>query len=99
MLQVKPALSQKELVLLERIIEKLVQNKNRQSTKNNYLGIWRQFNRFIMRLDVVPNSWEQRVILFCAFLVQNGLKSSTITYLPSKLYCRMTSMNGKKTKH
>ena len=27
---------------MERIIEKLVQNKNRQSMKNNYLGIWRQ---------------------------------------------------------
>ena len=47
-------------------------------TKLNYLGIWRHFNQFLMRLDVVPEKWEDRVVLFCTHLVEQGRQSSMI---------------------
>ena len=52
--------------------------KHRNTTKGNYLQIWRKFNQVIIRLDVKPNSWEKRMALFCAYLVDQGFKSSTV---------------------
>ena len=52
--------------------------KNPMSTQQNYLGIWRNFNKFLLHLEKVPRLWEQRTILFCAHLVDTGLQSSTI---------------------
>ena len=52
--------------------------QTRESTKKNYLGIWRQFNAFIIRLDNKPESWEDRVTLFVSFKIDNGAQSSTI---------------------
>ena len=46
--------------------------------KQNYLCIWRQFNKFIFCLDRVPEKWEDRAVLFCAFLVDQGKQSRTI---------------------
>ena len=64
---------------MDRIIERLKSCKNRETTKRNYLGIWRNFNKFIMRLDHPPNSWEQRAVLFAAYLIDHrGLQSATI---------------------
>ena len=37
------------------ILEKLKNNQTRQSTKNNYVQIWRQFYRFIIKLDEIPD--------------------------------------------
>ena len=52
--------------------------KNRDTTNQNYLSIWRHFNKFLIRLDCVPNTWEERAILFCAHLNEQGLQSATI---------------------
>ena len=41
---------------LELILEKLKSNKNRKSTVNNYHQIWKQFNEFVLKLDVKSNS-------------------------------------------
>ena len=60
------------------IIDKLRSLSNRDTTKNNYLGIWRHLNRFVMRLDNPPDSWEERTILFCAHLIEEGRQSATI---------------------
>ena len=46
--------------------------------KNNYYTIWRCFNQFFLRLDVKPRTWEDRLVLFVGFLIQNNRKSSTI---------------------
>ena len=59
-------------------MENLKYKSNRNSTCNNYLSIWREFNKFIIRLDNKPNLWEDRVGLFAAYLVDRGRKSSTI---------------------
>ena len=53
-------------------------NQNRDSTKANYLGIWKQFNKFIIRLDSIPLSWEERATYFATYLVSCGYQSSTI---------------------
>ena len=60
------------------ILEKLrIQNK-RSSTAKNYLGIWRNFNNFIIKLDKKPYNWEDRICLFAAYLVDRGVQSSTL---------------------
>ena len=64
---------------MELILEKLKCNHNRESTKKNYQGIWRKFNCFIIQLDKKPESWEERVALFLAYLVEHGgIQSSTL---------------------
>ena len=60
------------------IRDKLKNSKNRKSTTSNYLSIWRQFNRFVIKLDSKPPTWEERLILFVGQLVQDGMQSSTV---------------------
>ena len=60
------------------LIERLKCKRVRQSTSNNYLSIWRQFNRFVIKLDWKPDTWEERTAMFCAFLIQDGKQSTTI---------------------
>ena len=50
----------------------------RESTKANYLGIWRSFNNFIIRLDYKPKFWEDRVALYAAYLINTGIQSATL---------------------
>ena len=67
---------------MERVLEKLKQKKNRDSTKAIYHNVWRNFNRFVLRLDKRPKFREERVQLFCAYLVEKGTQSSTLkTYV------------------
>ena len=63
---------------MERILENLKSKKNRSSTASNYLAIWRNFNKFVIQLDVKPQLWEDRASLFGAYLVDKGLQSSTL---------------------
>ena len=63
---------------MKRILEKLKALRNRRSTINHYHQIWKQFNDFVIRLDVKPSSWECRTALFCAYLVEKGNKSETL---------------------
>ena len=72
-----------------RIIECLKSLKKRESTKKNYLGIWHHFNRFINRLDILPNKWEQRMVLFVAHLVDQGLQSATVKSYISAIKCML----------
>ena len=60
------------------ILEQLKNERNRKTTKSTYLGIWRNFNNFVIKLDVIPNSWERRAILYITYLIDNGAQSATI---------------------
>ena len=60
------------------ILEKLKNQSNRRSTRKSYHNIWTRFNKFIIKLDIKPKTWEKRVALFAAQLVEEGKKSSTI---------------------
>ena len=50
----------------------------RESTLKAYINIWRSFNSFLLRLDKRPPTWENRLCLFGAYLVDRGYQSSTI---------------------
>ena len=63
---------------MKNIVERLKLAGNRDSTKRNYYGIWKNFNKFYIRLDEKPGTWEERLILFVGFLVENNKKASTI---------------------
>ena len=68
--------------MIEEIVEKLKSERYRNTTRQTYYRIWMIFNKFFVRLDHKPNNWEQRLVLFAAFLVDDKLKSSTVkTYV------------------
>ena len=60
------------------ILESLKMNKVRKSTSCNYMSIWRNFNKFLVKLDHMPKLWEDRASLFCAYLIDKGNQSQTI---------------------
>ena len=60
------------------ILDKLKTKRVWDSTNKNYLAIWRVFNKFIIRLDHIPKSWEERTSLFCGYLIEDGVQSQTI---------------------
>ena len=65
-----------------RILENLKNHPNRETTAQVYHSIWRKFNRFILKLDEIPQMWEERTKLYCGYLVGKGAKSATIkTYV------------------
>ena len=63
---------------MQQILEMLKCNQNRDSTKVNYVSIWHQFNSFVLKLDKTPSTWEGCVSLYGAFLVDQGIQSSTL---------------------
>ena len=63
---------------MEGIIERLKNDRNRASTKTNYYSVWQSFNEFFIKLDRKPDSWEERLNLFVAYLVETKKKSTTI---------------------
>ena len=72
---------------MNNIIEKLKLKKNRQSTYENYYQVWKTFNKFLIRLDHMPDSWEERTALYCAYLVDTGRQSATIKSYISAIKC------------
>ena len=69
------------------IIEKLECQRNRSSTNRNYYNIWRKFNDFVFKLDAKPKSWEERTSLYGAYLVDQGVQSSTLKSYVSAIKC------------
>ena len=63
---------------LEFYVEKLKSECNRSSTRKAYYGIWKSFNEFFDKLDVKPENWEDRLVLFVGYLISGKRKSSTI---------------------
>ena len=50
----------------------------RDTTRSNYYSVWKSFNEFFIRLDVKPEAWEDRMILFAGYLAEHNRKSATI---------------------
>ena len=63
---------------MQGIVDKLMNMRHRSSTQNNYYTIWKLFSKFCLRLDFKPKSWEDRIILFIGYLVEDGKQSSTV---------------------
>ena len=64
--------------MVKSIVEKLQMQKNRTSTQRNYYKTWTKFNEFFIKLDVKPETWEERIVLFVGYLIDLQRKSSTI---------------------
>ena len=64
---------------LRLILDKLKANQNRNSTSKNYYSIWKHLNKFLSRIDYIPEFWEDRVALFIAYLVNyRKVQSATV---------------------
>ena len=50
----------------------------RSSMAQNYYKIWKLFNHFILKLDVIQTTWERRLSLYGAYLVDKGVQSATL---------------------
>ena len=61
-----------------RILENLKNGGHRNTTNHTYYGVWKNFNKFLIRLDEKLQTWEERVVLYIAYLVHNGYQSSTV---------------------
>ena len=59
-------------------IDNLKFKRIRQSSIDNYQTIWKQFNKFLIRLDKIPEDWEERATLFCGYLIEEEKKSATV---------------------
>ena len=41
--------------------------------------MWKNFNEFLIKLDILPIAWEERISLYCVFLVQyTTVQSATV---------------------
>ena len=63
---------------LESIVEKLRTQCHRDSTKKMYYRVRRAFNDFFLRLDRKPRYWEDCIVLFVGYLIEQKKKSTTI---------------------
>ena len=63
---------------MQNIVDKLKLQCNRESTRRNYYSVWKQFNEFYIKLDVKPNNWEDRIILFAGYMIDQKKKSTTV---------------------
>ena len=63
---------------ISELVEKLRFDRFRSTTRKNYYIIWKSFNKFYLKLDTKPASWEERLTLFVAYLVKCNRKSCTI---------------------
>ena len=63
---------------MRRIVGKLKTLHHRNTTRENYYTVWKLFNKFILKLDSKPDSWEDRLLLFVAHLIDSNKQSSTV---------------------
>ena len=63
---------------LRGIIERLKSDRVRNSTRQNYYSVWKVFNKFFIKLDQKPKTWEERILLFAGYLAEKNKKSNTI---------------------
>ena len=69
---------------IELIIEHLKVQSCQKQTAKNYLGIWRRFKQFILKLYVRLRAWEDKATLFIGYLIENIMQSSSVkSYLPA----------------
>ena len=69
--------------------------KHRDTTKANYYTVWKPFNKFFLRLDVRPSSWEQHLTLFVGHLIHEKKQSSTVRSYISAIKAVLADANIK----
>ena len=63
---------------LQCIVNQLKDKSNRLSTDKMYYQVWKNFNKFFIRLDCKPQTWEDRLVLYVGHLIDLDRKSQTI---------------------
>ena len=67
---------------LKLTLQKLQNNQHEDGTQETYHRAWKSFNDFFIKLEHKPQSWEDRIALFVAFLLDNKNPKATIkTYV------------------
>ena len=59
-------------------MKSLKMKQNKDLTMENYIVVWRLFNKFLVKLDELPEDWEERASLFYGYLIHQKRKSTTI---------------------
>ena len=59
----------------------------RELTKKIYMSVWRTFNEFFIRLDNKPDMWEECIILFAGYLIDQRKQSQTVRSYVSTIKC------------
>ena len=80
-----PSSSRISLTYILNLIDRLKNQSMKSTTAKTYLKIWRQFNSFLIHLNQLPKWSEDLVAMFCAFLIEAGLKSATIKTYVSRI--------------
>ena len=73
------------------VLDDLKNHSIQQGMKENYHLIWQNFNRFVIQLDRIPSTWEEKTSLYCAFLVTEGRQSATIKSYVSAIKHKLTT--------
>ena len=63
---------------IQEIVEKLKGERIKDSTKKIYYSVWKKFNNFFIKLDQKPEQWEERIVLYIAYLIEEKRCSQTI---------------------
>ena len=63
---------------IRKAIDKLKMERYCDGTRKNYYAIWKVSNKFFLRLDIKPDNWEDRLVLFAGFLAKENKRASTI---------------------
>ena len=58
-----------------------------------YHHIWTKFNNFVIKLDYKPPTWEERIALYCGYLIEKGVQSSTLKSYISAIKCILKNDN------
>ena len=77
---------------MKNVLESYKYTKNRRSTKNTYHTVWRKFNEFVIRLDTIPKTWEERASLYCVYLIEEKrVQSATLRSYISAIKSKLTA--------
>ena len=63
---------------VSQLLERFKNQRVKEPTALNYHGIWKNFNKFLIRLDTRPDTWEEKVAWYAGYLIDSGFQSSTL---------------------
>ena len=69
------------------VIENIKNGKYAPGTTDTYHSAWVSFNKFVVRLDRIPPTWEEKLALFLACLIEENRPPSTIRSYKSAIKC------------
>ena len=71
-------------------MDKFKTQQHKKNTSRNYYNVWKNFNKFLIKLDYKPKTWEERTAWYGAYLVDKGIQSSTLRSYISAIKTTLT---------